>query len=209
MGRSAGAQIEPAGSAGPRSPAGRIVVDASGTGRLGRCDFRPTAVLAGAEAGSVVSATPARPTAATVSLAARPTAAAPAAAVAAPASAATAPRPGRVAAVARPDGSAAPESRAAASTAPASSAGRAIAASYSGTVPKTGSPADAASERAAASPETIDSRRLLTTASRESSRKFIRDVAIRDPYGTTSATFVPGAFRIRDAADVISSSTSR
>src|SRR5205814_4600615 len=90
-----------------------------------------------------------------------------------------------------------------------SAGGRAIAASYSGTVPKTGRPADAASDRAAASPATIESRRLLTMASRDRSRKFIRDVAIRDPYGTTSASFVPGAFRIRDAADVISSSTSR
>jgi len=54
-----------------------------------------------------------------------------------------------------------------------------------------------------------DRRRLLTSASRERSRKLIREVAIREPFGTTSAIFVPGADRIRDAADVISSSTSR
>jgi hypothetical protein len=83
------------------------------------------------------------------------------------------------------------------------------ASSYSPTDAKTGNPADAASARVAASAATIDSRRLLTIASRDSSRKFIRDVAIRDPYGTTSATFVDVADRIRVAADVISSSTSR
>ena len=87
--------------------------------------------------------------------------------------------------------------------------GPASAASYSGTVAKTGSPAEAARARDAASPAITDSRRLLTSASRERSRKLILDVAMRDPYGTTSATFVPGADRIRDAADVISSSTSR
>jgi len=87
--------------------------------------------------------------------------------------------------------------------------GPASAASYSATVANTGNPADAASARDAASPATIDSRRLLTTASRERRRKFIRDVAIREPYGTTRATFVPVVERIRDAADVISSSTSR
>ena len=38
---------------------------------------------------------------------------------------------------------------------------------------------------------------------------FIREVAIREPYGTTSATRVAAADRIRCAADVISSSTSR
>jgi hypothetical protein len=47
------------------------------------------------------------------------------------------------------------------------------------------------------------------TASRDRRRKFIREVAIRDPYGTTRATLVPAAVRIRDAAEVISSSTSR
>jgi hypothetical protein len=84
-----------------------------------------------------------------------------------------------------------------------------MAASYSPTVAKTGSPADAARARDAGSPATTDRRRLLTRASRERRRKLIREVAIRDPFGTTSATFVPGADRIRDAADVISSSTSR
>jgi hypothetical protein len=79
----------------------------------------------------------------------------------------------------------------------------------SATEAKTGKPAEAASAREAASPDTIDSRRLLTSASRESSRKFIRDVAIRDPLGTTKATRVAAEERIRCAADVISSSTSR
>jgi hypothetical protein len=37
----------------------------------------------------------------------------------------------------------------------------------------------------------------------------IRDVASRDPYGTTSATRSSSAIRIRLAAEVISSSTSR
>jgi hypothetical protein len=37
----------------------------------------------------------------------------------------------------------------------------------------------------------------------------IREDAIREPYGKTSATLVPGADRILDAADVISSSKSR
>ena len=95
---------------------------------------------------------------------------------------------------------------------PASSAaagGPARADSYSGTVANTGSPADAASARVAGSPATIDSLRLLMTASRDSSRKFIRDVEIREPYGTTRATLVESEERIREAADVISSSTSR
>ena len=83
------------------------------------------------------------------------------------------------------------------------------AASYSATDANTGNPADAARARVAASDATIDSRRLLTTASRDSSRKFIREVAIRDPYGITRATFVASELRIRAAAEVISSSTSR
>jgi len=87
--------------------------------------------------------------------------------------------------------------------------GPARAASYSATVANTGRPADAASALDAASPAITDSRRLLTTASRDRRRKLIREVAIREPFGTTSPTFVPGDVRIRDAADVISSSTSR
>ncbi|HEX5015455.1 MAG TPA: hypothetical protein VFV72_15015 [Candidatus Limnocylindrales bacterium] len=85
----------------------------------------------------------------------------------------------------------------------------AIAVSYSATDENTGRPADAARARVAGSDATIDRRRLLTTASRESSRKFIREVAIREPYGMTSATFVASEPRIRAAAEVISSSTSR
>jgi len=104
-------------------------------------------------------------------------------------------------------------SPASAPTTPGSSStagfGPARAASYSAIVAKTGSPAEAASAREAGSPAITDSRRLLTSASRERSRKLIREVAIREPYGMTSATFVPAADRIRDAADVISSSTSR
>ena len=57
----------------------------------------------------------------------------------------------------------------------------AIAASHSATLANTGRPADAASARVAGSVATIDSRRLLTTASRDRRRKFIRDVAIREP----------------------------
>ena len=54
-------------------------------------------------------------------------------------------------------------------------------ASHSATLAKTGRPAEAASARVAGSVETIDRRRLLTTASRDRRRKFIRDVAIREP----------------------------
>ena len=53
--------------------------------------------------------------------------------------------------------------------------------SYSPTEPNTGSPADAARDREPASPDTIESRLLLTSASRDRSRKFIREVAIREP----------------------------
>jgi shikimate kinase len=81
--------------------------------------------------------------------------------------------------------------------------------SHSATLAKTGRPADAASARVAGSVATIDRRRLLTTASRDRRRKFIRDVAIREPYGTTRATFVASDPRMRAAAEVISSSTSR
>jgi hypothetical protein len=87
--------------------------------------------------------------------------------------------------------------------------GPASADSYSPTVAKTGNPAEAARARVAGSPAMIDSLRLLTIASRDSSRKFIRDVEIREPYGTTRPTFGDSEDRIRDAADVISSSTSR
>ena len=64
-----------------------------------------------------------------------------------------------------------------------SALGAANAASYSATDENTGSPADAARARVAGSDATIERRRLLTIASRDSSRKFIREVAIRDPYG--------------------------
>jgi hypothetical protein len=83
------------------------------------------------------------------------------------------------------------------------------ASSHSATLAKTGRPADAARARVAGSVATIDRRRLLTSASRDRRRKFIRDVAIREPYGTTSATFVASDPRMRAAAEVISSSTSR
>ena len=46
-------------------------------------------------------------------------------------------------------------------------------------------------------------------ASRASSRKLIRDVATREPYGSTIATRRDSASRMRAAAEVISSSTSR
>ena len=61
-------------------------------------------------------------------------------------------------------------------------------ASYSATEAKTGSPADAASARVAGSPDTIDSRLSWVSASRDSSRKLIRDVATREPYGRTTAS---------------------
>ena len=53
--------------------------------------------------------------------------------------------------------------------------------SHSATLEKTGRPAEAARARVAGSVATIDSRRLLTIASRDRRRKFIRDVAIREP----------------------------
>ena len=81
--------------------------------------------------------------------------------------------------------------------------------SYSATLAKTGSPAEAASARVAESPATTASCFSLIRASRDSSRKLIRDVATREPYGRTSATRRPGTSRIRAAAEVISSSTSR
>jgi hypothetical protein len=55
------------------------------------------------------------------------------------------------------------------------------ASSHSATLAKTGSPAEAARARVAGSVATIDRRRLLTSASRDRRRKFIRDVAIREP----------------------------
>ena len=58
-------------------------------------------------------------------------------------------------------------------------------------------------------PATIDSRFSLLSASRDRSRKLIRDVATREPYGRTRATRRASLERIRAAADVISSSTSR
>ncbi len=53
--------------------------------------------------------------------------------------------------------------------------------SYSATVAKTGSPAEAASARVAASPAMIDSRFSWVMASRARSRKLMRDVATREP----------------------------
>ena len=105
-----------------------------------------------------------------------------------------------------------PRAAAAAASDPAASstsAGASRAASYSPTEPKTGSPADAASARAEASGATMSSRRPLTMASRASSLKLIRDVATRDPNGMTRATRVSSAWRMRLAAEVISSSASR
>jgi hypothetical protein len=55
------------------------------------------------------------------------------------------------------------------------------ASSHSATLAKTGRPAEAARARVAGSVATIDRRRLLTSASRDRRRKFIRDVAIREP----------------------------
>ena len=80
--------------------------------------------------------------------------------------------------------------------------------SYSATVAKTGSPAEAASARVAASPAMIDRRFSWVIASRASSRKLMRDVATREPYGRTTATRRPSTVRMRAAADVISSSVS-
>ena len=82
-------------------------------------------------------------------------------------------------------------------------------ASYSATEANTGNPADAASARVAASAATIESRFSWVSASRDSSRKLMRDVATREPYGSTTATRRPSADRMRAAADVISSSISR
>ena len=81
--------------------------------------------------------------------------------------------------------------------------------SYSATVEKTGNPADAASARVAGSAATTERILPFVIASRASSRKLIRDVATREPYGNTTATRVASAARMRAAAEVISSSTSR
>ena len=83
------------------------------------------------------------------------------------------------------------------------------AASYSATDAKTGRPAEAASARVAGSADTIDSRLSCSIASRDSSRKLMRDVATREPCGRTTARRSCSAPRMRAAADVISSSTSR
>jgi hypothetical protein len=53
--------------------------------------------------------------------------------------------------------------------------------SYSATDPKTGNPADAASARVAGSPAITASCFSLMSASRDRSRKLIRDVATREP----------------------------
>ena len=81
--------------------------------------------------------------------------------------------------------------------------------SYSPTVAKIGRPADAASARVAPSPATIESRLPLVSASRARRRKLMREVATREPYGSTTATRLPSADRMRAAAEVISSSMSR
>ena len=60
--------------------------------------------------------------------------------------------------------------------------------SYSATELKTGRPAEAASARVAGSAATIDTRLSWVRASRDSSRKLIRDVATREPYGRTTAS---------------------
>jgi len=70
-------------------------------------------------------------------------------------------------------------------------------------------PAAAASARADESAATISIVLPRSAASRASSRKLIRDVASRDPYGSTSARRSASVDRIRAAADVISSSASR
>ena len=59
--------------------------------------------------------------------------------------------------------------------------------SYSPTEPKTGRPAEAARARVAASGAMIESRFSWVSASRASNRKLIRDVATRDPCGSTTA----------------------
>ena len=82
-------------------------------------------------------------------------------------------------------------------------------ASYSWTVAKTGRPADAARARVAESPAMTDRRFSWVSASRARSRKLIRDVATREPYGSTTATRPDSTARTRAAAEVISSSTSR
>ena len=64
-----------------------------------------------------------------------------------------------------------------------SSSAPAVADSYSATDAKTASPAEAARARVAGSPVTIDSRLSWVSASRDRSRKLIRDVATREPYG--------------------------
>ena len=113
-------------------------------------------------------------------------------------------------------GSASPDATpdaAAAATAPASASvpdrSSANEDSYSPTVAKIGRPADAASARVAPSPATMESRLPLVSASRARRRKLIRDVATREPYGSTTATRLPSVDRMRAAAEVISSSMSR
>ncbi len=93
--------------------------------------------------------------------------------------------------------------------APARSMPSAAADSNSVTLANTGRPADAASARVEPSGATIEIRRPRSEASRASNRKLIREVASREPCGSTIATQPGGADRIRPAADVISSSTSR
>ncbi len=114
-----------------------------------------------------------------------------------------APAPATAAAPAPATAAAVGPSRASSSSSPATEA------SYSATELKTGSPAEAASARVAGSPDTIDSRFSWVSASRDRSRKLIRDVATREPYGSTTARRDASEVRMRVAAEVISSSTSR
>ncbi len=159
-----------------------------------------------AAATPVASAAPAAPPVETAPTAADPATAPPAAAVAAPAF-----RRERLAGAPSVDacGSTTAGDGPTDDGGPTTAGGGAVAASNSATVAWTGSPADAAIARAAGSAATIDRTRFRSSASRASSRKLIRDVARREPGGRTSATFVSVAFRIRAAALVISSSTSR
>ncbi len=115
-----------AAPAGAAATAGTIVVAASGVGRLGRWDFRPGTAsepigVSAARPRSRAGADPGCPTAATVSLAAMPAPAAATADPPVPTSPAAAEPAVPAPAVARPAAS--------------STAGRAMAASYSGTVP--------------------------------------------------------------------------
>ena len=116
--------------------------------------------------------------------------------------------PGRARAI--PDAAtASPDATADVPPAFGSSSGAASASSNSAIEANAARPADAASARADASAAITSRRRPLVIASRASIRKLIREVASRDPNGTTSATRDSPAERMRIAAEVISSSASR